>query len=306
MWAGAVMLPKLFAQSLAAALTLFAAAAFAAEAAPKAAAPAEKPAPAAKPEPTAPKLEPKALAILKAACDKLAAAKTMSFTAVIEEEGPDLNYGLPLEFSRTAQVSVRRPDKLFVKGHGSGPDTNFYYDGKTMVAWLPQENLAATAPAPATLDAMLSEAYDKGAIYFPFEDLIVTDPYKDLMDGLRVAFYIGQSDIVGGVKTDMIAFGNDGAFVQAWIGTEDKLPRRLRAVYLEDPAALRHDMVLSDWKLNVSLPAAIFVANVPADAGKIPFQRPAEMPPLAPPKSATAQPKADAPEAKAPAKEKGQ
>jgi hypothetical protein len=286
--------------ALAALLPLFAAVA-AAEPTPAAEAPPATPPEAAAPAP--PKLEPKALEILKAACDKLAAAKSLSFTATIEEEGPDLNYGLPLLFSRTAAVDLRRPDKLRVKGHGSGPATDFYYDGTTMTAWLPTENLVATMPAPSTVDAMLKDAFDKGAIYFPFEDLIVTDPYADLMDGLRVAFYIGRSDVVGGVETDMIAFGNDDAFVQAWIGTKDKLPRRLRAVYLADPAALRHDMELSDWKLNATLPLTTFVAKVPVDAGKIPFQRPAEMPPSAPPNAGVPATRPGAPQTDAPAKE---
>jgi hypothetical protein len=254
-----------------------------------------------------PKLEPKALAILKAACDKLAAAKTMSFNALIEEEGPDLRYGLPLQFSRIAHVALRRPDELFVKGHGSGPDTQFFYDGRTLIAWMPQQNLVATAPAPATVDAMLKDVYAKAAIYFPFEDLIVADPYKDLMDGLEVASYIGQSDVVAGVETDMITFGNDAAFVQAWIGTEDKLPHRLRAVYLDDPAALRHDMVLSDWTLDAPLPPSTFIAKVPANAGKIPFQHPADMAPMAaPPKTGAAEASPDSRESQAPAKENRQ
>lgn len=292
--------------AMALALSLLVPAAFAAEpAAPAAAkAPAEKPPPAAQSTPAPPKLEQKALDILKAACDKLAAAKTMSFDAFIEEEGPDLNYGLPLEFSRTAAVTLQRPDKLFVSGHGAGPTTEFYYDGKTMTAWMPEQNLVASAAAPPTLDAMLKAAYDNAAIYFPFTDVIVPHPYKDLLDGLRVAFYIGQSDVVAGTTTDMIALGNDDVFMQAWIGTKDKLPYRLRAVFLGDPLALRHDLVLSNWKLDAPIPAGTFVAKIPADAGKIPFQHPAGMLPTAPPpKPGAPETKPGASESKAPAKE---
>ena len=294
------------ARTVALALTLLIPVAIAAEPAGPAAAPppAEQQTPAVKPEPAPPKLEQKALDILKSACDKLAAAKTMSFDAFIEEEGPDLNYGLPLEFSRTAAVVLERPDKLLVKGHGAGPTTEFYYDGKTMTAWMPQENLVATAPAPSTIDAMLKAAYDKAAIYFPFTDVIVAHPYDDLLDGLKVAFYIGRSDVVAGTTTDMIALGNDDVFMQAWIGTKDKLPYRLRAVFLGDPLSLRHDLVLSNWKLDAPVAAGTFVAKIPADAGKIPFQHPAEMLPTAPPpKAETPETKPGASESKAPAKE---
>jgi hypothetical protein len=42
-------------------------------------------------------------------------------------------------------------------------------------------------------------------------------------------FYIGQSRVVGGTTTDMVAYASHGVFVQIWIGAEDKLPRMARA-----------------------------------------------------------------------------
>ena len=45
-------------------------------------------------------LEPKAIEILKAACDKLAVARTMSFTAVVTYESPSSNSVPPLPTRR--------------------------------------------------------------------------------------------------------------------------------------------------------------------------------------------------------------
>ncbi len=78
-------------------------------------------------------------------------------------------------------------------------------------------------------------AYHAAAIYFPFDDVIVSDPYKDLADDLRMAFYIGQSKVVGGTTTDMVAYDTGGVFIEIWIGVDDKLPRLLRAIYSDDP-----------------------------------------------------------------------
>ena len=64
-----------------------------------------------------------------------------------------------------------------------------------------------------------------------------------------MAFYIGQSKVIGGITTDMVAFVNDNVLVQIWIGADDKLPRMLRAIYRDDPQHLRHQMELSNWKL---------------------------------------------------------
>ena len=124
-----------------------------------------------------------------------------------------------------------------------------------MMAFAPAENLVAVADAPPTIDAALQAAYDSAAIYFPFTDVIVADPYKDIADGLKVAFYIGQSNVVGGTTTDMVAYVTGDVFVQAWIGAEDKLPRRVYAVYLNDRARLRHVLELSNWQLDGAVPA---------------------------------------------------
>ncbi len=130
-----------------------------------------------------------------------------------------------------------------------------------MTAFAPAENLVATAVAPATIDATLAAAFESAAIYYPFTDLVVADPYKDLSEGLEVAFYIGQSKVVGDTTTDMVAFANADVFAQIWIGADDKLPRKLRAVYLNDPLMLRHDMDLSDWKLDPKVAADTFLSE---------------------------------------------
>jgi hypothetical protein len=218
-------------------------------------------------------LEPKAVDILKAASARLAAAKTMSFTAIVSYESPS-RFGPPLIYSTKSEVTLQRPDKLKVITLGDGPPSEFYYDGKTMMAFAPNENLVAVADAPPTIDAALQAAYDSAAIYFPFDDVIVADPYKDLADRMKVAFYIGQSIVVDGVTTDMVAVITGDVFMQAWIGTEDKLPRRIYAVYLNDPARLRHVLALSNWKLDGEIPAGSFASTRAAAAQHMAFARP--------------------------------
>jgi hypothetical protein len=227
----------------------------------------------------APVLEPKALDLLKASSSRLAAARTMRFTAVVSYESPS-RFGPALVYTTRSEVTLQRPDKLRVITVGDGPAQEFYYDGKTMMAFEPAANLVAVANAPATIDAALEAAYHSAAIYFPFTDVIVADPYKEIADGLELAFYIGQSREVGGVTTDMAAYATHGEFVQIWIGAEDKLPRRTRAVYAGDPSQLRHQLDLSNWQLDGPVPADAFASPRAASATRIPFARPD---PIAPP-----------------------
>jgi hypothetical protein len=218
-------------------------------------------------------LEPKAIDILKSSCSRLAAARTMSFTAVVSYESPSL-LGPLLVYTTKSEVSLQRPDKLRVITPGDGPASEFYYNGKTMTAFAPVENLVAVADAPPTIDETLKAAFDTASIYFPFADVMVADPYKDLSDGLILAFYIGQSNIVGGTTTDMVAFANDNVFIQIWIGAEDKLPRRIRGVYRDDLAHLRHDLELSNWQLDVAVPVDAFDSASAGSANPMPFARP--------------------------------
>jgi hypothetical protein len=228
-------------------------------------------------------LEPRAIEILEASSRHLAAARTMSFTAVVAVESPS-RLGPALMYTTRSEVTLQRPDKLRVIQSADGPASEFYYDGKTMLAYAPAEKLAAVAPAPPTIDAALEAAYHQAAIYFPFSDVIVADPYGDIAKRLELAFYIGQSRVIGGTTTDMVAYASDGAFAQIWIGAEDKLPRMARAVFAKDPLQLRHQVEFSNWKIGGSVPAGTFTSARAASAKRMPFAHPDPAPPTeAPP-----------------------
>lgn len=220
-----------------------------------------------------PVVEPKALDILKAMSAKLAAARTLRFTAVSSWESPSLPGPALLYFTKS-DVALRRPDRLRIVSPGDGAPFEFYYDGKTMTAYAPAEDLVAVADAPPTVDAMLQAAFRSAAIYFPFTDVLVADPYADLSQGLTWAFVVGQSQVVGGVTTDIVAIANDDVFVQLWIGAEDRLPRLGRAVFRRDPSRLRQEVAFSDWRLEGAVADDAFTSAKAASAKRIAFARP--------------------------------
>jgi hypothetical protein len=149
-----------------------------------------------------------------------------------------------------------------------------YYDGKTVMAYSPAENLVAVADAPPTIEATLRFLYERAATYYPFTDLIVSDPYAAIAEGLKSAFYIGRSSVVGGTTTDMVAVASGDVFMQIWIGAEDKLPRRVRATYARDAQQLRHQLDLADWQLEVAHPPDKFASAKAAGANRIAFGAP--------------------------------
>jgi hypothetical protein len=110
--------------------------------------------------------------------------------------------------------------------------------------------------------------------------MIVADPYEGIADGLQQAFYIGQSGMVGGTTTDMVAIVNKWVFEQIWIGADDKLPRMARAVFLQDPTGLRHQIEFSNWQLDAAVAADAFASPSAAAAKPMPFARPDPIPPV--------------------------
>jgi hypothetical protein len=220
-------------------------------------------------------MEAKAIEILKAASDKLAAANTLQFTAVSTYERAARN-GQPLYYSLVHQVTVERPDKMRVITPGGGTSDEFYYDGKTMMAYVPSSDLVAVADAPPTIDQLIDEAWDKAAIYFPFSDIIASNPYAELSKTLKSAFYVGRSIAVGGVATDMVAVAGDDVAAEIWIGVDDHLPRLVRAVYANEQAHARYETEFSNWYLGEPVPADAFVSEKAAKATRIEFAPPGD------------------------------
>jgi hypothetical protein len=225
------------------------------------------------PPPEHPAIEPAAVAMLKALSQRLAAAKSMSFTAVTTYESPARN-GQPLYYSTRSDVTMQRPDKLRVITPGDGPASDFYYDGHQMIAYAPRENLVAVSDAPATVEAAIRAAYEKAAIFFPFAEVLAPDPAEKLIAGLTGAFVVGESAIVGDTITDIVAVTTDRVQAEIWIGAKDGLPRMIRATYPTDPEVQRYEIRFSDWHLNPKVAPADFTSPRALKAPRMPFQRP--------------------------------
>jgi len=221
-----------------------------------------------------PPIEQKVMDVLTAFCNTLANARAMSFSALSTYEKAARN-GQPLYYAVLNQVTMQRPDKLRVITPGDGVPDEFYYDGKTMMAYVPSEDLVAVADAPPTIDQMIDVAWEKAALYFPFADLIASKPCAVFEEhGINSAFYVGQSKVVGGTPTDMVAITADNIQAELWIGTADHLPRMVRVVYPHEPAHALYQTEYSDWRLSNSVDPASFSSEKAKKGRPMPFAPP--------------------------------
>ena len=221
-----------------------------------------------------PPIEPKAVDVLKSACVTLEAANAMSFTAMNTYEKAARN-GQPLYYAVENRVTLQRPNKLRVITPGDGLPDEFYYDGKTMMVYVPSTDMVAMADAPPTIDAMVDAAWETAAIYFPFADVILSKPCDVFeKEGMNSAFYVGQSHVVGGITTDMVAVAADNVQAELWIGTDDHLPRLIRVVYPNEPAHALYQTEYSNWHLMEVAESGAFTSDKAKKGTRIPFHPP--------------------------------
>lgn len=214
-----------------------------------------------------------ALALLKGMSDRLAGAKSMSFTVrrAFDELGAA---DQPLFYFVGSNVTLVRPNRLKIVTTGDGPPSEVWFDGKELAVFMPKENMVAVMSAPADLDATLEAAYAKGGFYLPFVDFIVADPYKSITEKLTSAFVVGKSNQVGGTITDVVAIANPNFQAQIWIGANDKLPR----LAIINPARTnekpRSIIEFSNWKIDRVAASESFRSDKAAKARKIEFRAP--------------------------------
>jgi len=226
-------------------------------------------------------LDPKALALIKAMSEKLATAQSLSFKVRRAFDEPGAN-GQPLIYMVVSNVLMQRPDKFRVIVLGDGPTSEFYYDGKTITVLYPDKKLAAVSDAPPMLDDMFEAAIKKAGLYFPFVDLVASDPYKEITEGLQLAFVIGQSRAVGDAAADIVALSNKNVQAQIWIDAADHLPRLLWLTATDARGKPRNVLEFSDWKLGVQTDPADFTSSAVAEAHKIEMAAPSGAEPRKP------------------------
>ncbi|MEJ0091964.1 MAG: DUF2092 domain-containing protein [Methylocella sp.] len=229
-----------------------------------------------------PAIDQAALDILKAASDRLANAKSLSFVALGAFDVPARN-GQPLFYHTRSDVLLVRPNKLRVIVPGDGPPSEFYFDGTHVAVLTPQQDLLAVTEVPGNLEEMLDKIYKKAGIYFPFVDVLVADPYTALTSGLTGAFVIGKSTLVGGTTTDVLSISDEHVHLQIWIGAEDKLPRLIWATAADSAEKPRHMVQFSDWKIDGDVSQASFAPQRKPTTKEIPFGRPDDGEPPAKP-----------------------
>jgi len=212
----------------------------------------------------------KALALVQKMSDRLRTARTFTFRARVSLELPAGGGALATRFN-DATAAVQRPDKLAASRTGDLPEIRFAYDGASMTLYVPGNGHWGTTAAPPTLSAMILAAGEQGGISFPFDEILVADPYAVLTSKLTQATLVGQTTVAG-KKADHVLLANPQTELQLWLDTVTSLPVRVALVYADDPLRPHFSVEYADWKLDETLPASTFALPRPASATQVEFR----------------------------------
>lgn len=209
--------------------------------------------------------------ILKEMSDYVTNQKVVSlkFDSSIEIITPQLQ---KIQFNGSGTLLLRRPDHLQATRTGGFSDVQFSYDGKTFTAYDKAHNRFAQSSTAGSLDDLVNKLRSKYFIEAPGADLLVANPYNQLMAGVSDAKDIGPA-VVDGVQCEHLAFRNHDVDWQIWIETGSRpIPRKYVITSKTVAGAPQYTLLVKDWKADVAVAPDAFSFKAPADAKKVEFK----------------------------------
>ena len=97
--------------------------------------------------------------ILRAMGEYLKSANEFSFHADITYEAV-LSTGEKVQYGGASEVSVRRPNRLYVTFEGDERRSQVFYDGRTITLFDMLKNLSAVTKVPGKMDAALDLVFE--------------------------------------------------------------------------------------------------------------------------------------------------
>ncbi|HTS19326.1 MAG TPA: DUF2092 domain-containing protein [Verrucomicrobiae bacterium] len=218
---------------------------------------------------TKPTIDPRADELLKHMGDYLAQARQFSVDAEIWQD-VTLPSGQRAQAGRTITLQVRRPDRFHAEVRSTRRNRGLFYDGKSITLLNRVENFYGTIPAPPTLDEALDVASDRFGITMPLEDLVVSDPYRNVIQKAVSGYDIGPVTVLG-VPCEHLAFSLGAVDWQVWIEDGAKpVPRKIVFTYKDEEGSPEFTAIFSNWDFQTALPDFLFTFEPPAGASPIP------------------------------------
>lgn len=211
---------------------------------------------------------PEARKLLKAMSDYLAAQKALSFSYDANLQVVT-NTEQKLGLASSGTVILSRPDKVHTTRSGGFVESEALFDGKMLTLVGKNVNKYTQVEMPGTVDQLIDELKDKHGLPLPAADLLMTNAYDELMQGVYDSKDLG-SGVVNGHECDSLAFRKDDVDFQIWVAHgEQPFPCRLAITSREVKGAPEYTVQIRDWKSGDAVMLDDFSFKNPTNAEKI-------------------------------------
>jgi hypothetical protein len=223
--------------------------------------------------------------VVKAMSDYLASQKNLSgdFDAELDVITPDIE---KVQFSASGSVLLSRPDKVRLIRKGGYSEVELLSDGKTVTIINLGDGSYSQVKSPGTVDGMIDLLRSNYGIDMPAADLLLTNSYDELMDGVIEAKHIGVG-VVDGVECEHLAFRNADTDWQLWVRSGDRpLPCKYVISSKTVAAAPDYRIRFRNWSTGKAPAAGAFSFAPVKGAKPVAFEQLSgigELPPPAPP-----------------------
>jgi hypothetical protein len=216
----------------------------------------------------APAIDPDADRILRAAYKYLADAK--SFCVKVEVwKDVVLPTGQKIQTTRALDVQELRPNRLHIEVQSPRESRGFWYQNKTLTMLERSSNLYGVMEVPDTIDKTIDAVEDRFAVEIPLADLLVSEPYQNVIQSVDSAEDLGKVT-VGGVVCNHVAFTGPKADCQLWLADGPKpLPRKCVITLKTKPGSPQITQLFSDWDLVSPISESVFAFVPPEGASRI-------------------------------------
>jgi len=197
-------------------------------------------------------------------------AKLPRFAFEAEEIFDEIPDGeLRQQLTNVRRVAVERPNHAAADVNGDTLSRATWYDGKTITVLDKEHNTYATVEARPNIDATLDMLDDEYGVVMPLKDIIYSDPYAVLSEGITYGRYLGIHQAAG-VACHHLAFSQATIEWQVWIDAgEQPVPRKVVITYVDEPSEPQYTAVIRRWKLDGPVPEGLFTFEAPEGAAKI-------------------------------------
>jgi hypothetical protein len=231
-------------------------------------------APSATPPAAAADRDPKAMEILLRMANYLAKAPALGVSVLSSYDAIQAN-GEYVEFGDRRRIELLRPDRMRVEVERSDGDKGgVVFDGKTVTAYKPADNIYAAVEKAGSVDDMLVYVVKEMQVPMPLARLFTTTFPQQLEKMVKSIAYV-ETNRLFDVPTDHLAVQSDEVDFQVWIAQGDApFPRRVIITYKTAPGQPQFRALLSDWSL-AAADVGRFAFTPPAGAEKVPLVIPA-------------------------------